>query len=158
MRVHNLADRERRRHRCGRLRVERDHDQMWARGLVASGARRPRDRKLLGSFERDDRARVAVAQVVCDLARLEQDVQRHDHAARFEDPEVGGGKRRQVRTGQRDVIAGHDSQRDEARGYFRGFGVELRVCAAHRSERDRDCIRRQHRGMLQDGREIEGGH
>ena len=61
------------------------------------------------AFERKQRLRVAVLQVIRDLARLQQDVERHDDGAGLEDAEVGDRKPRHVRTRQRDVIAGGDA-------------------------------------------------
>ena len=64
----------------------------------------------------EDRLRLAVLQVIRDLARLEEHVERHDGGAGLEDAEVRDRKPRDVRARQRDVIAGADPHRVEARG------------------------------------------
>ena len=64
----------------------------------------------------EHRLRVAVAQVIGNLARLQQHVQRHDGRARLENAEIDRGKIRKVRAQQRDVIAAPDAGRRERIG------------------------------------------
>ena len=93
------------------------------RGLAAHRA----DRQLRRALERQERPGVAVLQVIGDLARLEQHVERHDRGAGLQDAEVGDRKPRHVRARQRDVIAGADADRVEPGGDLRRLRVELGV-------------------------------
>ena len=101
------------------------------RGVPAHRA----DRQFGRALEREHGLRVAVLQVIRDLARLQQHVQRHDGGAGLEDPEVRDRKPRDVRARERDVIAGADPHRVEPRGDLRGPGVQLarRSAAAART-------------------------
>ena len=116
-----------------------------------------RERQLGRALERQQRLGVAVLQVIGDLARLQEHVERDDDRAGLEDAEVREREPRHVRTRQRDVIAGRDAQAQQAAGNLRRPGVELAVGDVGRTERDRDAIGRQHRLVLEDAREIEGG-
>ena len=85
--------------------------RMRAAGLLAGGRRRRADRQLGRALERKHRLRGAVREVIRDLARLQQDVERHDDRAGLENAEVGDRKPRTVGTGERNVVAGPSQAR-----------------------------------------------
>ena len=84
-----------------------------------------RHRQLRRAFEAEHRLRVAVAQVIGDLARLQQHVQRHHGRAGLEDAEIDRGKIRQVGAQQRDVVAAPDAGRRKRVGNLVRPRVEL---------------------------------
>jgi len=60
------------------------------------------------AFPGDQDQRSAVLEMVGDLGRPEQNVQRHHHGARLENPETGDQELRNVGQLQRDPVAGFD--------------------------------------------------
>jgi len=60
------------------------------------------------AFPGDQDQRSAVLEMVGDLGRPEQNVQRHHHGARLENSEIGGQELRNVGQLQRDPVAGID--------------------------------------------------
>jgi hypothetical protein len=105
-----------------RQRVERvlarlaaaDRDEQRALRHLREGRASLRAQRQLGAaFEADEGARAAVAQVVGDLARLQQDVDRHQDRAELEHRVVGDDELRQVRAGEHDAVAAADAARRE---------------------------------------------
>ena len=106
--------------------------------------------QLGGALEAEVGLRVGVAQVVGDLATLEQHVERDDGAAGLEDAEVDDREVRQVRAAQRDLVARLDPARHQQVGDHVGEGVDLRVgqpaCRRGRPRCGRGTSRRCPRG------------
>src|SRR5690606_13331510 len=69
-----------------------------------------------GAGEREERFSAGVAEVVFDFARRKQDVQGDDDRSRLERTEVDEGKVRDVRTGERNLVPGSDTDVNEEYG------------------------------------------
>ena len=109
---HRLAERLRRpRSATPARRVGGDQEEVLAarRRAPKPGVPLVAHRQLGGALEAEVRLRVGVVEVVGDLAGLEQHVERHDDGAGLEDAVVDDREVRQVRAGQRDLVAGLDA-------------------------------------------------
>ena len=111
-----------------------------------------------GALEAEVGLRVGVAEVVGDLAALEQHVERHDRGARLEDPPVDDREVRQVRAAQRHLVAGLDPTGDEQVGDLVGGAVDLRVGqpGAGGGEHDGVALGVRRRARLEQGGEVVG--
>jgi hypothetical protein len=89
-----------------RGRVDGHHNQMLARfSLVEGFFHSLRERKFIRAFKHKNGFRVRIFQVISHFARLEQNAQRHDRRARFQNSVINNREKRQIRTRQRDFIA-----------------------------------------------------
>ena len=141
-----------------RNRRMRQHDQRLARRH--DGDRRLRGfrhRQLRRPLEAEHRLRIAVAQVIRNLARLQQHVQRHDSRAGLEDAEIHRRKIRQVRAQQRDVIAAPDARRGKRVGDLIGPRVELRIGEALVAVDERLGVGPSTRVLLEHRRQVQHG-
>ena len=119
------------------------------------GLRRFRHRQLRRSLKAEHRLRIAVAQVIGNLARLQQHVQRHDRRARLEDAEIDRRKIRQVRAQQRDMIAAPDAGGRQRVGNLVGPCVELRIGEALVAADERLGVGSSPRVLLEHRREVQ---
>ena len=85
------------------------------------------DGQLLGALEAEGDRGVGVVEVVGDLAGLVQHVQRDDHRAGLEDPEVDDRELRQVGAAQRHPVPRLDPEFDQEMRDAAGGGVDLGV-------------------------------
>ena len=142
-------------HRARRVWRQRHHQELLAPGFIAGGLRHRRERKLGGSFEGEQRLRVAVLQVVGDLARLQQHVERHDHRPGLENAVIGDREPRQVGTTERHVIARRDPHRRQRRGDTLRLLVQLAVGHRPPGAGEGDAIRHQPGRVVNNCREIQ---
>ena len=94
----------------------------------------------VGALEAEVGLRVGVAQVVGDLAALEQHVQRHHGGAGLEDAEVDDREVRQVRAAERDLVAAADAAGGQQVGHLVGRAVDLGVGEPGVAEDDRLAV------------------
>ena len=142
-------------HRARRVWRQRHHQELLAPGFVAGGLRHRRERQVGGAFEGEQGLRVAVLQVVGDLARLQQHVERHDHRPGLENAEIGDREPRQVGTTERHVIARRDPHRRQRRGDTLRLLVQLAVGHRPPGAGEGDAIRHQPGRMVNNCREIQ---
>jgi hypothetical protein len=84
-------------------------------------------RQLGGALEAEQRLGVTVVEVVDDLPRLQQHVERNHGCAGFQDAEVDEREVGQVGAGQRDLVPLADPARHQQVGHLVGHGVDHRV-------------------------------
>ncbi len=101
--------------------------------------------------------RVAVAQVVLDLATLVQHVQRHDDGARAQDPVVGDDEVRDVGDHQRHAVARSHAVLTQNPGHPHRRLLEQAVAQGEVVELDRDPLGIALRGVGQDLGEVHAG-
>ena len=153
--VRQLTERQSRGNRGRRRGIDGHDHEVWTPRLVACGSRHARDGKLSGSLEGNHGSGMTVFQVVGNLARLEEHVERDHDRPGLQYPEIRDGESRYVRAGQRDMIARGDADRNETSGNPRGGRVELGVRHVPAAARDRDAIGRQARLVFQDARQVQ---
>ena len=110
--------------RLGR-RVGGDQDEVLAGvGLGEAAVSLGAHRQLVGALETEVGLRLRVGEVVGDLPCLEQHVEGYDDRAGLEDPEVDDREVRQVRAGQRDLVARPDASLHQQVRDLVGGGVD----------------------------------
>ena len=153
--LHHLAQGARPRDGARGSGIARRNHQMWTTSLIAPRTRHGCHRQFGRAFESDERARPAVAQVIGNLAGLEEHVQRDDDGARFQDSEVGDRKPGHVGTGKGHVLARANAHRRQPTRYLRGTGRNLCVGVMGFTARDRHPVGRDPRLMFEDARKVQ---
>ena len=144
----------------GQRRGGRHRRQVVGRAAVGpghrhAGALRAETGRLAEERVRDQQRRLRVLEVVRDLGRREQHVERHHRAARVEDPEVRDRELGHVRHHHRHVLPGPHAALVQARRHAARGAVELGVGERALVQADRHVLGPVVGGCLEDAAEVQ---
>src|SRR5699024_2116883 len=113
------------------------------------------ERHLRAAGECEERLGAGILQVVDDLARGQQNVERNDHGTGFEGAVVDEGEIGQVRARQRDAVAGPDASGHQKMGDLVGDHVGDRVVQAQVAEDQAVLLGNRSCTVFQDSGQVE---
>ena len=141
--------------------VPRHDDQFFAcRDLVKALFYRRRQRQFVGALKYKDRLGVRVGQVIGDLARFKEHIERHDRGSGLHNAVIHYRKERQIRAAESDLVAVADTHFDQGVRHAVRESVDLTVCEADIAPNDRlfsrskPCVVRYYRRQIKGGSRI----